>query len=124
MCIVRNCNHKSHVLVSSKAYILHFSLYELRIVDNRELFYLFQIVCLCNKCRSQYTIGANGVMCFMCANTVVAVNTICHCVASPGAAGWSQSKGLLALLVTGTFCFNSYITAVVIGFFLLRVDLG
>ena len=59
------------------------------------------------KCRSQYSFGANGVMYSILPNTVVAANTIVLWVSSPGAVGWSQTKGLFAFAVTATFRLNA-----------------
>ena len=63
------------------------------------------------KCGSQYSVGAQGVIYSILPNTVVAANIILHSVSSPGGVGWSKTKGLVAFVVTATFCLNASISS-------------
>ena len=63
------------------------------------------------KCKSQYSFGAKRVMYSILPNTVVAANIILHSVSSPGGVGWSKTKGLVAFVLTATFCLNASISS-------------
>ena len=76
------------------------------------------------KCKSQYSFRAKGVMYSILPNTDVAANSIFLWVSSPGAIGWSKTKGLFAFEVTATFCFHASISPWVIAFLLLLLARG
>ena len=63
------------------------------------------------KCTLAYSAGAKGVRKSIAPITLVACSVIFLRTSSPVAAGWSKAQGLVAFVVTATFCISSSISS-------------
>ena len=100
-------------------------------LDDKSALYILQYILACSilffhsaKFTSQYSFDARDIRNSCLPKSVVAANVIFLCISSPGAAGWSKIKGLIAFEVTVTFCLSSSISSGIIAVLLLLLGLG